>query len=70
MPTSEEMLGFTNRWYPEALQNATAVEISSGVTVRVVTAPYFVATKLEAYKGQWRSVKQGLPCGACTGRDR
>jgi predicted nucleotidyltransferase len=45
MPTSEALLGFSNRWYSEALENAGEREISPGINVRVVTAPYFVATK-------------------------
>jgi predicted nucleotidyltransferase len=52
MPTSEALLGFSNRWYSAALQSAAEREISPGLTVRVVTAPYFLATKIEAYKGR------------------
>ena len=49
MPTLEEILGFTNRWYPLALATAENALLPSGTTIRLVTAPVFVATKLEAF---------------------
>jgi predicted nucleotidyltransferase len=48
MPTAPELLGFVNRWYAEALRQATPVEIEAGLTIRLVPAPCFLATKLEA----------------------
>ena len=52
MPDDEEVLGFTNRWYSDALANATPYTLPAGPTIRLVTGPYFVATKLEAWKGR------------------
>lgn len=49
MPTLSEILGFANRWYPLALATAGTVDLPSGTPVRIVTAPVFVATKLEAF---------------------
>lgn len=49
MPTDTEILGFSNQWYSQALQFATVSEIAEGVTIRVVTGPYFLATKIEAF---------------------
>jgi hypothetical protein len=49
MPTDEEILGFSNQWYPLALQNSTTVEIAEKVAIRVVTGPFFLATKIEAF---------------------
>ena len=51
MPTDTKILGFGNRWYAAALNNAQPVDIGNA-TVRVVTAPYFLATKLEAFHGR------------------
>ena len=50
MPTDEKVLGFGNQWYQAAMEHATIQKISSNLKVRVVTAPYFLATKLEAFK--------------------
>jgi hypothetical protein len=52
MPTDGAILGFSNRWYPEAMAMATRREVAPGVTVKVISAPYFVATKLEAFLGR------------------
>ncbi len=52
MPLNEKILGFSNRWYRAAIETATARRLSEGLDIRVVTAPYFVATKLEAFKGR------------------
>ncbi|MGB5062715.1 MAG: hypothetical protein WBQ37_03000 [Candidatus Competibacter sp.] len=52
MPTLEEILGFANRWYPLALQTAVAVALPSGRLIRLIAAPVFLATKLEAFDGR------------------
>lgn len=52
MPTLEEVLGFTNRWYPLALESAEEAVLPSGTRIRLVTAPAFLATKLEAFLGR------------------
>ncbi|RXK82897.1 hypothetical protein [Filimonas effusa] len=49
MPTSDEILGFANKWYAEAFANAIAVDLEDGITIRVFAGPYFIATKLEAF---------------------
>ena len=49
MPTRPEILGFGNEWYQPALDAAVAVALPSGKHIRIVTAPYFLATKLAAF---------------------
>jgi hypothetical protein len=51
MPIDEASLGFSNRWYAPAFEYATTKSIEA-MNVRVVTAPYFLATKLEAFNGR------------------
>lgn len=60
MPTVPDILGFANRWYPLAVETASAVALPSGMRVRLITAPVFVATKLEAFKDRGRNA-DGLP---------
>ncbi len=55
MPTNEEILGFSNMWYSEALRNSVYIEIAKNFNVRVVTAPYFLATKIEAFYGRGKN---------------
>lgn len=52
MPTLENILGFSNRWYPLALQTAHPATLPSGTVIRLVPAPVFLATKLEAFAGR------------------
>ncbi|MCE2691846.1 MAG: hypothetical protein LW862_18850 [Rubrivivax sp.] len=49
MPVQPEVLGFTNRWYPYAVETAERVELGEGARIRLVSAVAFVATKLEAF---------------------
>jgi hypothetical protein len=48
----DKILGFSNRWYPAAMEAAVRRRLSADLEVRMVTAPFFVATKLEAFKGR------------------
>jgi hypothetical protein len=50
MPTDKSVLGFSNRWYKDAQSNATNQTINDSKIIRVISAPYFLATKLEAFK--------------------
>lgn len=52
MPTDEKILGFSNRWYRDAIDTASEVSLPSGTVIRVVTPTYFVATKFEAFAGR------------------
>ena len=54
MPTDPSILGFSNRWYRPALENARPVKIGKH-EVRIVTAPYFLATKLEAFHSRGKN---------------
>lgn len=51
MPVDERILGFSNRWYPAAIETAQTTEIG-GHLVRVVTPALFIATKLDAFHGR------------------
>jgi predicted nucleotidyltransferase len=50
MPTSEDILGFSNRWYKQAFENAMQMTIDKDYEVSIFSAPYFLASKLEAFK--------------------
>lgn len=52
MPVQPEVLGFSNRWYPYAVESAAPANLGSGITIRLVSAVAFVATKLEAFAGR------------------
>lgn len=50
MPLDEAILGFTNRWYPLALETAVPLELARDVVISAITAPAFLATKWEAFR--------------------
>jgi len=50
MPINAEVLGFTNRWYGAMMEHTVALHLTAGRRVRIVSAPYLIATKLEAYR--------------------
>jgi hypothetical protein len=52
MPLDDNILGFSSRWYRAAMKTAVIHRISASVEIRVITAPYFLATKLEAFRGR------------------
>lgn len=52
MPHDGSILGFTNRWYEKALATSKPYRLSKEVSIRVLTPPLFIATKLEAYLGR------------------
>jgi len=52
MPLNEEILGFSNSWYKAAMQSSVTRRVSTELEIRIVTAPYFLATKLEAFRGR------------------
>lgn len=53
MPVQPEVLGFSNRWYPYAVQTAVRVNLAASegerIEIRLVSAVAFVATKLDAF---------------------
>lgn len=52
MPLNEEVLGFSNQWYRGAFQEAQRVTLPSGKLIQAITAPFFLATKIEAFRGR------------------
>ncbi len=52
MPTDEKILGFSNYWYKAALHSAMSYQLAEDLTIHSVTAPYFLATKMEAFYGR------------------
>src|SRR6185437_2224728 len=57
MPLDEAILGFSNRWYKQGYRTAMDYAIDDGPPIKILNAPYFIATKLEAF--QDRGEKDG-----------
>ncbi len=52
MPLDANILGFSNRWYKAAMEASVTKRLRDDLEIRMVTAPYFLATKLETFKGR------------------
>mgnify|MGYP006293196991 CR=1 FL=1 len=52
MPTDTKILGFTNLWYSDAINNYYLQKMPGGKTIKIVTPPYFIGTKIEAFLGR------------------
>lgn len=55
MPINDPSIGFTNIWYPEGFEKAVDYEVDERTIIKILSAPYFVATKLEAHKGRGKN---------------
>jgi hypothetical protein len=60
MPSDPTILGFSNPWYPLAIQTAQLHTLPSGITLRVIAAPAFMATKFEPRNSSWTHVSVGF----------
>ncbi|BDC52429.1 hypothetical protein F183_A47440 [Bryobacterales bacterium F-183] len=54
MPSEGAVLGFTNIWYKDALRDAIRFALPGGESIRLIRAPYFLGTKMEAFRGRGR----------------
>lgn len=52
LPLEESILGFSNRWYRVAMASAVLQALPGGPVIRLVTAPCFLATKVEAFRSR------------------
>lgn len=52
MPTDEKILGFTNHWYAEGIENSLPYTLPSGQKIRIFSIPYFLGSKIEAFVGR------------------
>lgn len=52
MPTDVPAIGPTNAWYVPGMAHAVEHVLPNGEAISLLTVPFFLATKLEAYKGR------------------
>lgn len=55
VPLDEKVLGFANRWYRTGFEAAVQTEVAAGLVLRHLSAPYFLATKFEAFNDRGRN---------------
>jgi hypothetical protein len=52
MPTDPRILGFANRWSAEGVGSSMVYTLSPGLSIRLLDAPFFLASKLEALQSR------------------
>jgi len=52
MPVETKILGFGNKWYASAAKHAIKFDLSGGYQIKMVSAPFFLVTKFEAFDGR------------------
>lgn len=55
MSTDESVLGFSNRWYRQALATSQRFLLPNGLRIRIPTAPLMLAAKLDAFESRGKS---------------
>lgn len=54
MPSSDRVLGFGGGWQARSIPCAARVKLQTGAEIRIATAEYLLAMKLEAYRDRGR----------------
>ncbi|NJO98775.1 MAG: nucleotidyl transferase AbiEii/AbiGii toxin family protein [Pleurocapsa sp. CRU_1_2] len=57
MPCGDEILGFSNRWYPDGIKNPLEHTLPSQRKIKVFSPLYLLATKIEAHIGRGKSFR-------------
>lgn len=52
LPDDAQALGFTCKWYKAGLRDAIVYYLGDGISIKLLSAPYFIATKIDAYHGR------------------
>jgi len=52
MPTDENILGFSNRWYLEGIENKIGKALPNGTEIFIFLPQYFLGAKFEAHKNR------------------
>ena len=55
VPLDEKVLGFANPWYRAGFESAEQTTGEDGLVLRHLSAPYFLATKFEAFQDRGRN---------------
>lgn len=56
MPTNADIWGFCNRWYLEGVKRSVPYHLQKGLSINILSLPYFLATKLEAHSDRGESL--------------
>ncbi len=52
MPAEDSAIGDSNSWYAPGFKDLKTVIIGNNISIQILSAPYFLATKFEAFKNR------------------
>lgn len=55
MPADDSSIGVSNKWYKPGFQFIQQIQLSENIHINILPSPYFLATKLEAFKDRGNS---------------
>ncbi|WP_242206464.1 nucleotidyl transferase AbiEii/AbiGii toxin family protein [Aestuariivivens insulae] len=55
MPAEDSSIGVSNAWYKPGFQFIQQIELPEGISINLLPSPYFLATKLEAFKDRGKN---------------
>lgn len=61
MPTDPAVMGFSNRWHKDGIKHALEMGLPNKNKIRTFTAPYFIASKIEAYRSRGKNDMRTSP---------
>ena len=55
MPAEDSSIGISNTWYKPGFKFTQQIKLPEGITISILPSPYFLATKLEAFKDRGKN---------------
>lgn len=55
MPAEDSNIGVANKWYKPGFNYLQQTQLEDGISINILPSPYFLATKLEAFKGRGKN---------------
>jgi len=52
MPAEDSSIGISSRWFKPGFKYLWEIELPEGICINILQSPYFLAAKLEAFKGR------------------
>jgi len=59
MPAEDSAIGISNRWYKPGFQYVQEITLDNELAIKILPAPYFLATKFEAFKDRGENYYPG-----------
>lgn len=55
MPAEDSSIGISNTWYKLGFNYLQTIQLEDGIIIKILSSPYFLATKLEAFKDRGKN---------------